>query len=103
MESDALFVLLCALELYLWRRLELFILIPGLIRYVYAGLIAWLPGTRREAPRSRIGRYVFSVLVLSFGVSMWPIEPMKAPLAWLATLLILYSFGRSFYWSFRSA
>jgi phosphatidylglycerophosphate synthase len=103
MESDALFVLLCALELHHWRRLGPFILIPGLIRYIYAALIAWLPGTHREAPRSRIGRYVFSVLVLSFAASMWPLEPIQTPLAWLATLLILYSFAHSFYWSFKPA
>ena len=48
-----------------------------------------------------VGRYAFAVMVLSMCASLWPIEPWHRPLALLATLLIVYSFGRSVYWSLK--
>ena len=100
MECDALLVLSCALVLDQSERLPGFVLLPGLLRYVYVVLV-WL-WPRPEAPRSRIGRYAFSMIVVSFIVSLWPVVPWHRPLAGIATAAIVYSFGRSMYWSLGS-
>jgi phosphatidylglycerophosphate synthase len=108
MECDALLVLSCALVLDQSGRLPAFVLLPGLLRYAYVVLL-WLwparqPRTeaRAEAPRSRIGRYAFALIVVSFIVSLWPLVPWHRPLAAVATASIVYSFGRSMYWSLAS-
>lgn len=100
MECDALLVLVCTLLLYLRGRLGAYILIPGLLRYVYSLGIAWLPDGGVEPPPTRIGRYVFSVVAVSLVASLWPIQPIYAPFAVCSTLLLLFSVGRSLLWSF---
>jgi phosphatidylglycerophosphate synthase len=102
METDALFVLVCALGLYACGRLGAYVLVPGVLRYGYVLALAWLPRLRREAPRSQLGRYAFALMVLSFAVSAWPLSRQHAWLALLASLGIAASFARSVYWSLRS-
>jgi phosphatidylglycerophosphate synthase len=101
MECDALLVLMCSLVLYLHARLPAFILLPGVLRYLYVLALVLLP-RMQEAPRSRIGRYAFGAMVISFVASLWPIEPWHRPLALGASLLILLSFARSVPLSRRS-
>jgi phosphatidylglycerophosphate synthase len=101
-ECDAMLVLVGSLLLYLRARLPAFILVPGALRYAYVLAIGWLPGRGREQPRSLVGRYVFAIVVLSLCASLWPLEPWHRPFALLATLLIVYSFGRSVYWSLKA-
>jgi phosphatidylglycerophosphate synthase len=98
-ECDALLVSVCALTLYLQGRLGAYVLLSGVLRYFYGMLVALMPEGAREQPRSRVGRYGFCVLIMSFIASLWPIEPWHRWLAPCATLLIVYSFGRSIYWS----
>jgi phosphatidylglycerophosphate synthase len=101
MECDALLVLVATLLLYLRGRLGVYILVPGFLRYVYALGVAYLPGGGVEPPPTRFGRYAFSVFTVSMMVSLWPIEPIYAPLAVLATLIIVGSFARGLWWSLR--
>jgi phosphatidylglycerophosphate synthase len=102
MECDALLVLAATLVLYLRGRLPAFILLPGALRYAYVLAISRLPGGGREQPRSRVGRYAFAVMAVSLCASLWPVEPWHRPLALFATLLLVYSFGRSIYWSLKA-
>jgi phosphatidylglycerophosphate synthase len=101
METDALFVLVCALGLYARERLGAYVLVPGVLRYAYVLALAALPRLRREAPRSQLGRYAFALMVLSFAASAWPLSPQHALLALVASLGIVVSFARSVYWSLR--
>jgi phosphatidylglycerophosphate synthase len=100
MECDALLVLVGTLLLYMRGRLGVYILIPGFLRYVYSLGVAWFAGGV-EPPPSRSGRYIFSVFAVSMIASLWPIEPIHAPLAVVATLLIAFSFARGLLWSLR--
>lgn len=102
MESDALFVLVCALGLYARGRLGAYVLVPGFLRYAYVLALWVVPRLSREAPRSRLGRYAFSLLVVSLAVSAWPLFPQHALLAMLASAGIAASFARSVYWSLRA-
>jgi phosphatidylglycerophosphate synthase len=102
MECDALLVLVCALVLYQYHRLGAFILIPGLLRYVYVTALMFAPSLD-EAPPSRLGRSAFSLMMTSFIASLWPVEPVHGPLAIVAACLIVYSFARSVLWAAAKA
>lgn len=98
METDALFIAVVGVKLAVAGRLGVWILVPGLLRYLYAIAIG-IVETRGEAPRSRFGRYVFAIQGASLAVALWPVESVFLPLALGATLLTTYSFARSAYWS----
>jgi phosphatidylglycerophosphate synthase len=102
MESDALFVLVCALGLYARGRLGAYVLVPGFLRYLYVLALWAVPRLSREAPRSRLGRYAFSLMIVSLAVSAWPLFPQHALLAMVASAGIAASFARSVYWSLRA-
>jgi phosphatidylglycerophosphate synthase len=92
LESDALLVLLCALVLYQHGRLGAYVLLPGLLRYLFVLLLMLLPAAADAAPRSRLGRYTFSALIVAFAASLWPLEPVHAPFAAAVTALVVASF-----------
>jgi hypothetical protein len=72
------------------------------LRYLYVLARGLLPEGSPEAPRSRIGRYVFGATVLSFAASFWPVVHHEL-LALLATGLVVWSFSRSFAYSWRAS
>ncbi|HVW27612.1 MAG TPA: CDP-alcohol phosphatidyltransferase family protein [Polyangiaceae bacterium] len=94
METDALFVLAFGVKLVEVGRLGAFMILPGVLRYAYAGGIALAPGLG-EAPRSRLGRFIAGIMMTSLAVSAWPLEPVFQPLAAVATALVVFSFARS--------
>ena len=99
MEIDAMAVLLVGLLLYRADRVGVFVLVPGALRYAYV-LVLWGAKTEgREAPRSRVGRYVFALMVVALFASLWPLEPIHTPLIACASAAIAASFGRSLCWS----
>jgi phosphatidylglycerophosphate synthase len=101
LECDALLVLLCTLVLYQTGRLGGYVLVPGLLRYVYVLLVITLPIAADAAPHSRIGRYAFCALILGFIASLWPLEPVHRSLAAMATSLVVGSFAHSIFTSIR--
>jgi len=100
METDALLVMGACLLLVLERELGWWALTSGLLRYAYV-LVMWISGARGEAPRSSWGRYAFgsSLSLLTLGFLAPDGARSLGPA--LATAILLASFGRSFYWSFR--
>lgn len=99
MEIDALSVLVAALVLFGAGRVGAFVLVPGALRYGYVLTIWWAKTDGREAPRSRAGRYVFSLMVVALCTSLWPIEPIHRPLIAFASAAIAAAFAHSLYWS----
>lgn len=99
MESDAYLVLVvCTLHLFLGTGS--WVLTGGLLRYVYV-LTTGVLAPRGEAPRSRFGRYAFATSLGLLTTGLWP-GRLAQPLAALGTLVLCWSFARSFYWSFRA-
>ena len=94
METDALFVLAFGLKLAQDGRLGPWIIVPGLLRYAYAAVVSVSPRLG-EAPRSSFGRAVAGLMMTSLGVSAWPLEPIYAPIAFVASALVVVSFARS--------
>lgn len=98
METDGLFVL--ALSAVLAARLGPWAWVPGLWRYVYVVTLQLLPA-RRQAPRSRWGRYSFVVVVSAQLLALLPLGSLSMALAAVGTFVISASFGRSLYDSYR--
>jgi phosphatidylglycerophosphate synthase len=94
METDALFVLAFGLKLVLVGRLGAWMIVPGVLRYAYAAGIALAPRLG-EAPRSKLARFIAGTMMTSLAVSAWPVEPIFAPLATVASALVVFSFARS--------
>jgi phosphatidylglycerophosphate synthase len=102
METDALLVLVAGLRLSVEGRVGPFIIVPGLLRYLYVVTVAAFPEARGEAPRSRLGRAAFVLMASSLVASAWPLEPIHRPLAAVAALGIVASFARGAFWSFAA-
>jgi phosphatidylglycerophosphate synthase len=101
METDALGVLLLTLLLWEHRLAPAWVLVAGLWRYVYAAIVAAVPSLG-EAPRSRVGRAAFFVLMCCLIGSFipgpwpwpWPSSPAHA-LAAVGTIAVSLSFLHS--------
>ncbi|MET0287173.1 MAG: CDP-alcohol phosphatidyltransferase family protein [Polyangiales bacterium] len=98
MEADGYFVLVvCAL---LTERVGAWVLLGGLLRYAFV-LATWLVPSRGEAPRSQLARYAFAASLAGYVSALLVPAPLAPWAALLGTLVLVASFGRSFWWSFR--
>jgi phosphatidylglycerophosphate synthase len=96
-EVDASFTLLLT-----WGVLELgragpWVLLGGLLRYAYVLAMHHSRASETKAPRTRLARYVFALSVCGYTLSLWPLQVLGPLLPALATGLLGYSFGVSFY------
>jgi phosphatidylglycerophosphate synthase len=97
-ETDAALLLVLSAGVFQLGRAGIWVSIAGLLRPAYVlVLFAW-SRPALEAPRTRLGRYVFAISVVCFTLSLWPpqLERTSALFAATATLFLCYSFGRSF-------
>lgn len=104
-ETDASLMLLLSAGVFQLGRAGIWVSIAGLLRPVYVLVVFASRRPAAEAPRTRLGRYVFAISVVCLMLSFWPpqLERFSALLAASATLLLCYSFGRSFYALFKPA
>jgi phosphatidylglycerophosphate synthase len=100
METDAFFVL--TIELVLFQRGDLgaWILVTGVLRYVYVLVRAFVPARRADVPRSRFGRLAFTGLALGLFFAFALPGPLGQACALAGTALVTLSFARSFYDSY---
>lgn len=100
METDALLVLVVGLRLWLDVGYPAWVLLAGLLRYVYV-LCLWIaPGTGREAPRSPFGRYAFPTVIVGFIAGLSTHGEYGSLCVAVGTLTVSVSFARSFYFSY---
>jgi phosphatidylglycerophosphate synthase len=101
METDALLVMTVCVLHFLRGPCGAWVLTAGLLRYVYVLVVRVWP-SQGQAPRSRLGASAFGIGLMSLmaGFLPVPILPVLGPV--LATAVLGWSFGRSFYWSFRT-
>lgn len=99
-EADAFMVAVVSVVLLGAGLAPAWVLLTGALRYGYV-LVVHTLRLRGEAPRSTIARYVFAVLVLAMAAAMlWPGSHTRR-LLMLASALLVWSFGRSLWWSWR--
>ena len=102
MEVDAYFVLLVGLTLFLRARYGAWILVVGLLRYVYVLSMALVPARRGDKPRYAFGRHAFTALMLGLFLGMVLGAPFGTVATALGCGLVTASFAWSFYWSYSS-
>jgi phosphatidylglycerophosphate synthase len=100
METDAFFVLM--VELVAFQRGEAggWILLTGVLRYVYVLVRALVPALRPDVPRSRFGRLAFTGLALGLFFLFALPGVIGQTCAVAGTALVTLSFARSFYDSY---
>jgi phosphatidylglycerophosphate synthase len=100
METDAYFVLLIGIELFTRGRYGAWILLVGVLRYLYVIALALVPARRGDKPRFRFGRHAFTGLMLGLSAGMILSEPFATLTTLLGCGLVTASFAHSFYWSY---
>lgn len=100
METDAFFVLTVELVLFHRDDLGAWILVTGVLRYVYVLVRAFVPARRADVPRSRFGRLAFTGLALGLFFAFALPGPIGQACALVGTVLVTASFARSFYDSY---
>jgi phosphatidylglycerophosphate synthase len=103
METDALLVLVVGLVLWQRGPLGAWILLPGMLRYLYVLCLALVPPRGGEMPRSRFGRHAFTLLILGFTIALAFSGELATSAAALGSAAVGVSFGRSVYWSYFRA
>jgi phosphatidylglycerophosphate synthase len=98
METDAQLVLVITLRLWL-TGMSAWVLCAGLLRYVYVLWLWFWPGTGREAPRSRLARSAFALLMCGLCAGLVLPSPFATGSVLLGTLVVTASFARSCYFS----
>jgi phosphatidylglycerophosphate synthase len=101
METDAYFVLLLGIELFTRGRYGAWILIVGLLRYVYVLALAIVPARRGDKPRFTFGRHAFTGLMIGLSLGMILGDPFGTIVTLIGCGLVVASFAHSFYWSYR--
>lgn len=97
METDAFYVLLVCVYLYLQGMTEAWVLIPGVLRYIYRIFIFLVPKPDFKEQKQRYAAVIagsyFVILLLSVG---WQNKIQQIALV-LGSLGIIGSFGKSFW------
>ena len=99
-EVDASFNMLLTWAVFQLGHAGAWVLIGGLLRFAYMLSLHFSRVSDAEAPRTMLGRYVFGLSVSGYTLSLWPFAAAGSALSGVATLLLCYSFSRSFQWIF---
>jgi len=101
METDASFVLIAELVLLSRGDAGAWIVVTGLLRYLYVLVVACVPPRAGAARRSRFARLAFACLVVGLIAAFALPKPFGAALALVGSAAVSASFARSFYAAYR--
>lgn len=97
-ETDALFIHLFCLSAIFKNLLGEWIILIGLLRYLFV-VYLFLTGKKdRKERRSKAGRYIFVFVSCSVIIIFLPFPVLPLAVAALSLLLLIYSFGRDILW-----
>ncbi len=99
-ETDALLTAVVCVLLFLRGPFGAWVLTAGFLRYVYVVVVRFV-SSQGLAPRSEFAARAFGIALTGLTLGFLPLGPLSQAMPALATLLLLWSFGRSFYWSFK--
>ena len=97
-ETDALFLHVLAFTAILKHLIWPWVVILGLLRYLFALFLYFNPKGVRKERRSWIGRYIFVMVVLVLLFLFILPREFSEPAVTLASILLIYSFGNDFIW-----
>ncbi|MGR9107411.1 MAG: CDP-alcohol phosphatidyltransferase family protein [Gammaproteobacteria bacterium] len=94
-EVDAFFLLVLCAMLYLDRHIGMWILIPGLLRYLFVGYLSVVGPREIKEQRSRLGCWSYFLMILA-AISAFVVgDPISVPLLIGMSCVLVFSFGDS--------
>lgn len=103
-EVDAFFLLVLCLVLYADHRIGTWVLIPGLLRYLFVAYLKIVKPPQMREHRTGFGRWVFFLVMLSMILAFTAWKTIYIPFVALTTFLLCLSFAdsiRRFHWHSR--
>lgn len=101
-EVDALFMLTLCLLLYTKQQFGSWILIPGLMRYLFVLYLKFAKPPQHKEFQSSLSKWIFFMMMASLIFSFTPFSQFASPLTLCMTVLLGYSFFISI-WRFHHA
>ena len=95
-ETDAFFVLAMTLLIVDKGLAGYWVLIPGLMRYLYVVVLFYFKPPEKKENKSFLGKTIAVILMISLIACFLVRKDIYLPMLMISTLLILYSFGLSF-------
>lgn len=92
-EVDAFFLLALCFLLYADQRLGLWILIPGLLRYLFVAYLKFVGPRQIKEQRSRLGCWSYCLMMLSVISAFFVRETIYVPLILVMTCVLCVSFA----------
>ena len=92
-ETDAFFMLLLCWLLFLDQRLEVWVLLPGLMRYLFVVFLIISKPPAYKEPQTNTGKIIFAVTIVILIFCFTPYAGLYKPLSLLMTGLLAYSFA----------
>jgi phosphatidylglycerophosphate synthase len=103
MEVDAFFILVLSVLVWQTEKAGAWVVLAGLMRYLFVAAMLVLPWMRRETPPSLRRKLIAVLQMLGLSAVMLPAFVPPLSTVWCATLLLLlaYSFGADTWWLWR--
>jgi phosphatidylglycerophosphate synthase len=100
-ETDTLFLLtLCALAVF-WDALPVWAMGIGILRYVFVVTLFALQPRASKEERSSLASLIYVGMFVAMLTAFLPYPALYQPLVLMATVALLFSFGRDFWWIVR--
>ncbi len=103
METDALFVAVLALLVWRCGKAGPWVLLAGLMRYLFAALVAIVPRLQRPVPSTPRGKTIAVLQMIALIVALAPFcdRNVSAPIAALGLTALVLSFSLDVVWLLR--
>ena len=105
MEVDAFFVLIMGVYFFISRDVPFWILVPGLLRYLYTTMMALWPKQSFSESKQKYASTIAGVFFVILLLAIIMAGPIQLIMLAIGSALIMLSFGKSFYdyFSFKGA
>ncbi|MGH8220109.1 MAG: CDP-alcohol phosphatidyltransferase family protein [Steroidobacteraceae bacterium] len=103
METDAVFVAVLALLVWQFGKAGSWVLLSGLMRYLFAGIVALVPRLRRPVPSTFRGKTIAVLQMIALVVALAPLcsPTSSARVAAVGLLALVLSFALDVVWLLR--
>jgi len=94
-EADAFFLLLLVLMLYTSQRMQLWILLPGVLRYGFVLFLKIAKPPAVQEQRTSSGQWIYILMMLALIFCFTPYPAINLPLVLGMALVLFWSFGKA--------
>jgi len=97
-ETDAYFLLLLCIIAVFKQQLWNWVVLLGLLRYLFALFLLIYKTDVKKERRSQFGRIIYMLVTSSLLSAFLPVPRLYQPAIIISTVLLLYSFGKDVVW-----